>query len=380
MQEKHWDSHGYGEQSTHKHSGHHHDHHTHRHHRRRNWYQIFGMKRQYIIREHRERKWDVLSAVIALALIVVLLVFVSSALDVLKQRKDSERMKEVLQDTQSEEAETVETVWFDGTGYQKKTRIRTYLFMGVDVDSETSKAGQADVQMLLVMDDRNHTWQLVQLNRDSIVTVPVLGLDGKIVGYEEEQLALAHSYGDGGKESCENTVWTVSNLFGGQKIDGYIAMTLDGVAAVNDAVGGVTLQVTSDFSKIDDSLVEGEWVTLTGEQALTFVRSRKDVDDQTNLARMNRQRQYLAALNGQLADLSADRALEVYEEISSFVVTNMGSGSLVNIFSDMSQYEDLGILTVDGENAVEEGVMAYHLDEKSLQQVMIDLFYEKIQE
>ena len=57
-----------------------------------------------------------------------------------------------------------------------------------------------------------------------------------------------------------------------------------------------TLTGTSDFSEIDPTLVQGDEVTLDGEKALTYVRSRHHIDDQTNIARMARQRQFLAAL------------------------------------------------------------------------------------
>lgn len=392
MQEEHWDSHETGgseqskhhEHSHHEHSHNHHSHHKHKHHHRKKWYQIFGMSRKYVLKDNRNKKSDLMKAGIVCVSIMIGLVAVAGGLDVLKQREDTAHLKEVSQNTVDEEngtsSGTEDTILVDGTYYQKKRQIETYLFMGIDVDSESKSAGQADTQMLLVFDKENKTWQLAQLNRDSMVTVPILGLDGKVIGYEEEQLALAHSYGDGKEESCENNVWAVSNLFGGQKIDGYLSLSLDGIAVLNDAVGGVTLQVTSDFSQVDDSLTEGEWVTLTGEQAVTFVRTRKGVDDQTNLARMSRQRQYLNALSGQLSELDENKVLEVYDEVHDYIVTDMGSAVLVNLFNRLNQYEELEILTIDGENVVEDDVMAYHLDDDSLQQVMLELFYEKVQE
>ena len=150
--------------------------------------------------------------------------------------------------------------------------------------------------MVVVLDNANRTWQMLQLNRDSIVQVPVRGVQGDIIAYEDEQLALAYYYGDGREASCENTVLTVSMLLDGQTIDGYAAVNMDAVGIITDMVGGVTLTVTSDFSAIDPTLVEGETITLYGDQALTYVRSRYNIDDETNLARMARQRQYLAAL------------------------------------------------------------------------------------
>ena len=56
----------------------------------------------------------------------------------------------------------------------------------------------------------------------------------------------------------------------------YISMNMDAIAILNDAVGGVTVNVTDDFSAVDPSITKGE-VTLKGDQALTFIQTRKDV-------------------------------------------------------------------------------------------------------
>ena len=49
---------------------------------------------------------------------------------------------------------------------------------------------------------------------------------------------------------------------------------MDGMALLNDYVGGVQVTVKDDFSQVDSSLIQGETITLTGEQALIFVLVR----------------------------------------------------------------------------------------------------------
>ena len=273
-------------------------------------------------------------------------------------------------------------VTYNGVDYVQREGLQTWLLMGIDESGEAVGTesyiggGQADLQMLLVVDHINKTWQILQLNRDSMVEVPVLGVTGKVIGTEFEQLTLAHSYGDGKKKSCQNTVTTVSNLFDGQKIDGYMALNMDAVAILNDMVGGVPVEITSDFSAVDPSLQEGTVVTLQGDQALTFVRTRKDVDDQTNLSRMARQRQYLAALQKQMEKQDADFAVRAYDAVFDYMVTDMGSKTVTEIGQYMKKYTELDLLTIDGESKVEDGYIAYYLDEDSLQQTMLTLFYE----
>ena len=283
------------------------------------------------------------------------------------------------------EAELKEVTW-NGKTYRQRPGLETYLLMGVDTSGEGlgvnsyAGGGQADVQMVVVLDNINRTWQMLQLNRDSIVQVPVRGVQGDIIAYEDEQLALAYYYGDGREQSCENTVLTVSALLDGQAIDGYAAVNMDAVGIITDMVGGVTLTVTSDFSAIDPTLVEGETITLYGDQALTYVRSRYNIDDETNLARMARQRQYLAALEEKLRQQDGDFVASAYEELADSMVTNIGSGTAVDIADRLQEYTELPLRTIDGENVVEGEHWAYHLDQDSLQQTILELFYQEIEQ
>lgn len=274
-------------------------------------------------------------------------------------------------------------VEYYGEDYVQRRNLDTYLFMGIDVSGEAVGidgyigGGQADLQLLLVIDHTNETWQMLQLNRDSMVDVPVLGMTGEVIGTEYEQLTLAHSYGDGKEESCENTVNAVSGMFNGQKIDGYMAFNMDAVAIVNDMLGGVTVTVTSDFSAVDPTLVEGETITLQGQQALNFVRIRKDVDDQTNISRMARQRQYLEALQEKMKQQDAEFAVKAYDAVSDYMVTDMGSREAANIAGFMKEYTEKDLLTIDGTSGIVNGSNAYYLDEDSKMQTMLNLFYEK---
>ncbi|MGN0706782.1 MAG: LCP family protein [Faecalibacterium sp.] len=272
---------------------------------------------------------------------------------------------------------------YKGVTYRERTGLESYLLIGVDRSGEATSVnsyeggGQADVQMLLVVDNEAKTWQVLQINRDSMVKVPILAVNGQVFSYATQQIALAHYYGDGREQSCENTVRAVSRMLEDQPINGYLAVHLDAVGIITDLVGGVTLTVTSDFSAIDPSLVMGETINLSGEQALTYVRSRFYVDDQTNIARMARQRQYLTALEEKLRQKDEKFVLEAYDTLSSYMVTDIASGTASIVFDSLKQYTQLEMLTIAGDNRVENGHWAYYLDEDSLQQTILQLFYEQ---
>ena len=78
----------------------------------------------------------------------------------------------------------------------------------------------------------------------------------------------------------------------GESIDFYVAMNMDGISELNDLAGGVTVTLEDDFSSIDPAMTRGTTLTLHGEQAETFVRSRMTVGDGTNASRMERQSVY----------------------------------------------------------------------------------------
>ena len=147
-----------------------------------------------------------------------------------------------------------------------------------------------------------YTKRLHMLNRDTMTKIQILGVRGDVAGTFTGQLALAHTYGSGERDSCLNTTEAVSNLLYGVGIDHYISITMDGVAILNDLVGGVEVEVMDDFSSIDSTLVQGETVTLMGNHALTYVRTRGGLEDSSNLHRMERQRQYLIALQKKLTE------------------------------------------------------------------------------
>ena len=270
----------------------------------------------------------------------------------------------------------------DGVTYQHKRKIHSYLFIGVDMSGEATgvdnyiQGGQGDVQMVLTVDDTNRTWQILQINRDAMVNVNVLGVTGKVVSSEFQQICLAHSYGNGKESSCENNVSAVKEMLDDENIDGYFALNMDAIGILNNLVGGVTVNVTSDFSKVDESLVEGTTVTLTDEQAMEFVRNRKDVDDETNLSRMARQREFMNGFFDAIEGKDTEFVTEAYSKLSSYMVTDIKEGTISKIFTKMQKYTEKDFVTIDGNLTVEDDHWAYYQDQNSLDHAIVEMFYD----
>jgi len=277
----------------------------------------------------------------------------------------------------------VETYSYNGAEYTIKPNVHSYLFMGIDTrdSSKTgtnNNGGQADVQLLLVMDDINKTWQLLQINRDSMVDVPILGIDGSVIDTEKKQICLAHGYGDGKKVSCINAVNAVSGMLDNRYIDGYLSLNYDGISVVNDDIGGVTVTVQDDFSKVDPTLVQGQTITLSGKQAVNYISGRGNVGDQTNISRMARQKEYLTGMLQKLSSVNVPTLTKVLNDTQDYVTSGIGFADMVSILMKMKKYENLGIVTIEGESKVEDGHVAYYLDEDSRKQAILKLYYQEV--
>lgn len=269
-----------------------------------------------------------------------------------------------------------------------KPNLETYLFMGIDAAGKVRKVkeydgtGQADVLILLVIDRTANTYATLPINRDTITAVRSLDEEGNVLATTDIQIALAHANGDGLEESCENTVLAVSQLLCGQKIDGYIALNRDAIAQINHMAGGVTVTIEDDFSDSDKSLKMGQTVKLSDEQAMHYVHDRMNVGDGTNEGRMRRQSAFMKGLEKNIRERSADDetfALSLFDGLKDYRVTNLNGNNISRISKAMLKNKNLGEFHIDGTSAIDDyGFNAFTVNRDSLEQVVRDLFYNKI--
>ena len=270
----------------------------------------------------------------------------------------------------------------NGVKYYPRNDITVVMLMGVNrsgqvVPTQPNKAVPVDMVTLLIFDEKTQTCNVLNLNRDMMVDIPVLNEYGKAVGIANAQLAYSHAYGTGMRDSCENVRMTVSNLLYGLEIDYYFAMNMDTIGILNDSVGGVTVNVVDDFSQIDASLTKGK-VHLNGKQAVTFVQSRTGLGDGLNLSRMERQKEYMSqfvpALKNQIKQESG-YVVKTYNEISDFIVTDCVLDAVSRLASDYGHYALGEMLSVEGENVLGEKYYEFYPDENALDDLILRLFY-----
>lgn len=283
-------------------------------------------------------------------------------------------------------------VVYKGHKYRYNENITSILFMGVDRESINSDeeflkengAGQSDTLFLAVLDTASGKTSLINISRDIMTDVKMYDSKGKYKGTTPRQICLAYAYGDGKQRSCTNTVEAVSKLLYGIPIDSYMSMNLSTISVLNDAIGGVTVQVQGDLTSIDPALKEGANVTLLGDQAEAYVRTREEEPVDANNARMQRQQQYIASyIQKAVQEVRGDIMLPVdlFNLVSENAVTNLSATKLVYLATAATRtsFSSNDILNIEGTVKTGDTQYAeYYPDETKLFETILKVFYTQV--
>lgn len=278
-----------------------------------------------------------------------------------------------------------EFVVYNGKTYEYNKNITSILFMGVDKreleETEVNgTGGQADVIVLFAVDTKTGKISMINISRDTMTDVTVYSANGGYVGSQEQQLCLAYAYGDGKKTSCENTVNSVKALFYNIPIKSYLALDLDGIAAVNDSIGGV--DVTSPETIGD--FVNGQNYHLEGSLAESFVRSRNHESADANTLRMQRQQVYATQFMNKVISATKEKIttpVDLFNSSSPYTCTNLNPSKILYLAQSvvMSNGMSVEMNTVPGEAKMGETYAEYYVNESEFYELFLNVFYTPIQ-
>ncbi len=283
--------------------------------------------------------------------------------------------------------------------YELNKDLITILVMGIDKETVTEiggqswteeegslyAGGQADALFLMLLDPHTKKISIVAINRNTMCLLDVFDEQGNYKGQSIQQIALQHGYGDGGAESCERQAKAVSRLFHGIPIHSYAAISMDAIPELNDAVGGITVEVLDDivYPEFDMNLHQGETVTLYGEKAYWYVRLRNENVFNSNALRLQRQKQYLttfAATAKNMATKDIRVAVDLYNTVQKYMVTDIDINSFTYLATESVNY-DFNIdnmYALEGETLQGNKFEEFYPDEEALERLIIDLFYEPV--
>lgn len=177
----------------------------------------------------------------------------------------------------------------------------TMLLMGSDTREGKGNRGfgsaakfggeRSDTTILLhVSADRSHALA-VSIPRDTMMRLPTCKRDGKTVG---GNVARFNTAMDIGGPAC--TLKAVRELTG-LDVDNFMMVDFGGFKRIVDAIGGVEICLDKDVNDKQSGLfLKAGTHTVTGEDALAFVRTRKTLGDGSDTSRIRRQQAFMSSL------------------------------------------------------------------------------------
>jgi polyisoprenyl-teichoic acid--peptidoglycan teichoic acid transferase len=188
------------------------------------------------------------------------------------------------------------------------------LMLGVD-EREGDK-GRSDTMIVLTVNPQLKTVKMLSIPRDTRV---------EIVGHGTED-KINHAYAFGNEEMAMATVENFLDI----PIDYYIKVNMEGFQDIVDAVGGIKVNNSLEFSNGGVTFKEGD-ISLTGEEALSYVRMRYD-DPQGDFGRQQRQRQIIRGVIREGASFSSlTNYDDIFSALGENVRTNLTWDQMVDI-------------------------------------------------
>jgi len=191
---------------------------------------------------------------------------------------------------------------------------RNIVILGVDQLMDEDSGQRTDTIFILMFDPKSHQCSLLNVPRDTRVQLLV---DGK---RHFDKINAAYAYG-----GVQGTMGTLEEFLG-IRIDYYLLIDVSGFKRVVDAIGGVDVYVEQDM-KYDDfkqglhiNLKAGQQ-HLNGEQAMHYVRYRKEYGD---IGRIRRQQRFIWAVQQKI--VSGKMLMKIpglTKELVSMVKTNI---------------------------------------------------------
>lgn len=365
---------------------------SHRHHRSSHGHCDNSSKHGHT--QHKKKKPPFALRVLIIVVLIIFLIVSLFSVTVLimhnrgKEEIDKKKENVTLQTADDAVAydDSGKTVEYKGKKYVYNEDIITVAFLGIDdkrdrvmYSSEYGVAGQADTIMVLAYDTRANEVSVIAIPRDSVIDVDIYSANGNFVKTKRMQICLSFAYGDGGNSSCENVIKSIERVLLGIPIDSYFSLRVKGIDALNDAVGGIELTSLETIRQF----VKGEKVKLIGSQARSYVTARDTSKTDSDSLRRERQIQYIKAFASKTMSLARKNigiVTTLYNTAKAYSVTDITLSRAVYISGEFVRNSaKIGKVTSLKGNYVEtESYPQFILDNESVYETILDIFYESV--
>lgn len=281
--------------------------------------------------------------------------------------------------SQAEQPQSMErTIERSGVTWRYNTRLRTVLFMGVDTRAGAENKigignnGRSDTLLLFVIDPDEERVQLITISRDTMTKVDVYDRDRNFLFSGKMQLTMQYSFGDSAARSCQLVKSKISDLLYDLPINYHCSLTMDGILAASDLLGGITLTLEDDWTDIDPTYTAGSTITLKGEQLERFLRYRDTDASGSNDVRMARHGWFIRQLFRQMGNLGSAGVELLLDKLDPYLETDMDADTIKQLTSYHLSDE---ILKIPGQTVQGKAHDEYYVDEEACRQMILDVFY-----
>jgi LCP family protein required for cell wall assembly len=152
---------------------------------------------------------------------------------------------------------------------------------------------RTDTIMLVHLSLERNDAAVISFPRDSLVQLPACRSRGSLPG-QQKHLGMINSSLNFGGIGC---TWKTIETLTGIHIDHFVKIDFTGFMGMVDAIGGVDLCIPEPIrDKYVQLNLPAGWQTLQGEQALGYVRARHSLGDGSDIGRIQRQQDFIAAM------------------------------------------------------------------------------------
>ncbi|MFD1936371.1 MULTISPECIES: LCP family protein [Nonomuraea] len=157
----------------------------------------------------------------------------------------------------------------------------------------TIEGERTDTIMLAHLSSRRDDAMVISFPRDSLVQLPACRAKGTLPGQQPHIGMINESFNSGGIGCTWKTIESLTGI----RIDHFVKVDFTGFKSMVDAVGGVEVCLPE---RIDDTKallhLDAGRQSLSGEQALGYVRARYSMGDGSDIGRIQRQQMFIASM------------------------------------------------------------------------------------
>lgn len=281
-------------------------------------------------------------------------------------------------------------IHFENVEYRYRDEWINILCLGIDKEEEMdtrndedNSVGQADAIFLVSIDVKNHKIQVLSIPRDTMVNLEMHDGNGKYIGMRSGQITLQYAYGDGQELSANLMAKRVAELLNYIPIHGYVAINLESLLTINDAVGGVDMTMDEDYTLLDPSFTKGATVHLEGQKLYQYIHGRDITVRGSSYTRISRMKQYMMAFYEKAKDVLAEDLSVIptlFDVIEKDMVTSLSNDEILYLATEALKcnFLDENMYWLPGEPVRGEIYEEYYPDVIETAEMVIELFYKPV--